>query len=424
VAVLFSVPNTSLVDLSNNPFLDEAVSTSFGQLQEPGFLNTTHSNLPCPYPVVSKDLIWVRGACALNLDLLWALLLCSAALVGIAAVWNHYRRPTLTSSQSVWRMMSKLGLWVLVVIDLVTDGLFNANMLAYVASVPLSSDQCESMNILFQPALYPSLAIEDYMDANFSDYVAALQDQLALDVYYLLVDETFATELVDSVVAAFESQCRLMDGCMYSDGAYSCIQDSSFEAHSVFVSFVYVVAAVMGVKELVKVGVVVWCTWTARVPTHLCQLCASSAFLPVLALRPKLFWDVLSRKDTEMDGRWAFFMEGMFENIPQLSLAVVYAATVTGNGLSNSEMFSLFVSIVATVHLCVQAVISLRLCSEGAYDRNRESVSYERRRAKSERDPREKLKASKREGDRRKEKVEKERKGRESRRGRNTKREE
>ena len=48
-----------------------------------------------------------------------------------------------------------------------------------------------------------------------------------------------------------------------------------------------------------------------------------------------------------------------------------------------------------------------------------ESVSYERRRAKSERDPREKLKESKREGDRRKEKVE-----RESRRGRNTKREE
>ena len=37
-----------------------------------------------------------------------------------------------------------------------------------------------------------------------------------------------------------------------------------------------------------------------------------------------------------------------------------------------------------------------------------ESVSYERRRAKSERDPREKLKESKREGDRRKEKVERE----------------
>ena len=157
---------------------------------------------------------------------------------------------------------------------------------------------------------------------------------------------------------------------------------SNFEAHSVFVSFVYVVAAVMGVKELVKVAVVVWCTWTARVPPHLCQLCASSAFLPVLALRPKLFREVLSREDTEMDGRWAFLMEGMFENIPQLSLAIVYAAVVTGNGLSNSEMFSLFVSIVATIHLCVQAV-KVRLYSEGAYDRNRE-CACERKRPKRE----------------------------------------
>jgi hypothetical protein len=348
------LPTVSLVDLSDNPVQARALQAGSVQLQEPGFLNTTRSTLPCPYPVVSKDLIWVRSPCALNLDLLWGLLLASGAMAALALLWYHCchaMKAEGSQTNKPLRVLQALGLWVVVVADLVTDGLFNANMLEYVASVPLSSVQCLSMNGLFQPAFLPDLAIADYRDQNFTDYLPLLEEALAVLVVRSELDAVAADETVDFVIDAFSAQCTLMDGCIYVADTNVCAKDESFEAFPIFSSLVYVVAGVMASKELVKVVVVVWCTWVGHVPSHLRELCATSVLLPVLALRPHLFRLVMSYETSAVDARWALVSEGLFENFPQLALAVYYAFSVTGTGLSDVEMVSLFLSVLACARL-------------------------------------------------------------------------
>ena len=377
-ALSINLPHVGLLDLSNMTFQATPVHTDFARLQSPGFLNTSGSSLPCPYPSVltlTGTLLWVRAPCTMSLTLLW-ILVASAGLVLLGSVvWTLYKqsKPAVAHQQrpSTWRTLSKSVIWLLVVADIVTDSLFDASMLHYVESVPLSSVECDSMNYVFMPALYPGLLHEDedwiylydtyshyyngFLDEDFAGYVILLRNFLSARVRYNGEDPSYAAEVERSVIDAFSTQCALMPGCEYIPDAYLCSKNASYQAFGTFSLCVYVVAGLMAFKETCKGLLLVWCLWKGRVPIEFRDVCASSVVLPLLALRPALLSHVFLHETSGMDALWALVYDGFFEIIPQLFLAVYYAMSVVGTGLSGWQMVSIFLSGMACLRLCGEA---------------------------------------------------------------------
>ena len=115
----------------------------------------------------------------------------------------------------------------------------------------------------------------------------------------------------------------------------------------------------MAFKETCKGLLLVWCLWKGRVPIEFRDVCASSVVLPLLALRPALLSHVFLHETSGMDALWALVYDGFFEIIPQLFLAVYYAMSVVGTGLSGWQMVSIFLSGMA----CSACVVRLGLVS-------------------------------------------------------------
>jgi hypothetical protein len=156
------------------------VKAEFLQLANPGFLNTSSSLIPCPYPESLSDsvvdteittLLWVREPCVLDWELYWVLMITTVGLgMVVLGVWLQWGRKRHAQERqwTNWHALGGCLVWVVVATDVVTDSVFNLNMLRYVAKVPLLSTQCVSLNGLYQPAFAPDMVYSDTPSFDYS----------------------------------------------------------------------------------------------------------------------------------------------------------------------------------------------------------------------------------------------------------------
>jgi hypothetical protein len=119
-----SLPYVGVVDLSGNPFQAVKVKAEFVQLANPGFLNTSSSLIPCPYPESLSDsvvdteittLLWVREPCVLEWELYWVLMITTVGLgMVVLGVWLLWGRNAQERQWTNWHALGGCLVWVVV----------------------------------------------------------------------------------------------------------------------------------------------------------------------------------------------------------------------------------------------------------------------------------------------------------------------
>jgi hypothetical protein len=346
------LPFVRYLDLSESTFLNEPLPSDFITLQSSGsFLNTTWTDFPCPYPKSSNQLVWIREACSTDLYLLWYLLGITGFLVLIAVVVVRYSRNKHKISgrpnrlSLYLRYLSAIAIWLAYAADVVMDLSFNVSMFQFIVSSKLSPSQCESLDFLFQPALYSEFPVSNYENTSISKYLDDLDTVLTLDAGYFRITLAEKSSIFNSVLETFQTQCSLMPGCQFSTELYGCRSQEEQYIYPVFVSFVLFFGALVVAKESVKAVCVLWCLYWNKASSKQLLLCSTSLMLPILiVVRPQIFKEIADHEPSPDEVVSEFVYEALFENIPQFCLGIYYSLTISGLGIAPWQILSVYLS--------------------------------------------------------------------------------
>jgi hypothetical protein len=384
------LPFATYVDLSFSHFLEKTQipatkQVDFVQLGQPGILNTSGILFACPFPqlsIASESLLWIRGACEPDFKLLYILVGVTIALVASLTFGLHVMRArwpeTMQSMEGTATMMFAFMLWLLVVSDNITDILFDFSIIQFIDSIPMTEEQCLDLNNIFQPALYVNLPVESYSrlvytlsllfscrcpfivfcdSANFSEYWSLLNARLTSDLLTRVVTPSQASDMLERVQSNFRSQCNLMDGCVFD--SQECSWDGSFNPFPDFLRLVYLVWILCLIKEFLKFVAVLYVVVTDTAPEIIQQFCATSLFFPILAFRPNQFRNVVFHKYIAQTVLLEFVCEVLIEVIPQLCIGIYFTLFVTQVGVSDWQLFSMFLSGLSCTYYVGMAIWAL-----------------------------------------------------------------
>jgi hypothetical protein len=325
------------LDLSSNKFSGLFPLEIFPTTERPLLLDISGNVFTCPYPLQGASVIITKDKCRYDWPYFGKVTGIFIAILAFGALlyWLLIHPPSLRARKAIFA-----GKWVIRMIGL------GAQIAFYISIFVFLSTPSNSCSVVNRRAVFlPQLAYDytDLLDGNFTtfaEYMAELYES------FIGKYEAEGNENLNS----FISFCHEVGPCVFDTATTSCLSTADFTKSSFFAAVVAAVV-VLGVKELLRMAVVLYACIRGCFPNANSVLFAShSPVLPFIYLRH----DTLSALERTAFGEsfspfvllLEFFIEGVCGSLLNLAVNLYYVTEVLQTDLDWQGFISLFFTSV------------------------------------------------------------------------------